>query len=362
MNKQVYIFSPDWLKIQQYLVEHFYHKKQYFNCAPTTYKNHENKNLSVSLNLLKLRNAISETEKKQKSKTDLIIFCPVDDWFLPNTKKFFIEKLLPAKWTGIYLNLSDYYSNKLTLNVDPKPGEPDYFFSARNCIGVVLLDRFMAKEVQSRVYKKVVVFPDISLRNNVGSNKIIEQIKQLAKGRMIVGMILLENENLEPFLQTALHAETDKFFFVCAGKIEPELLNKKEKKLLSQLLQKGYNNNYFILNDFDDDDEVATYIKSFDILFLIDGNYMQPHPLLTKAAILKKPVIASNKDVIGKLVSTFKLGVSVGSQYADCIHALNMLRLQMPFEQNFDLEKLNLYAQLQSNSILEESLEQILLF
>jgi hypothetical protein len=149
---------------------------------------------------------------------------------------------------------------------------------------------------------------------------------------------------------------------VCAGNIDPAFLDDTEHEMLSKILQTTNNNFYFVITGFDDDEEINAYLNAFDVFYLKDGNYMQPHILLTKAAILRKPVIASANDVIGKLVETFKLGICVKNGYLDDLHALNLLRMQMPFETFFDFEKLKEYDLLQSHNMLEESMEELLLF
>lgn len=362
LNKRVFIFSHDWVRINDYLHTHYAHKKNFFVCAGLSFTPNQNAVSKSVYNLWQLKQQLVQTEKKYQCRPDLVMFCPTDDWFLGNMPRWIIERMFNYKWTGIYLDLTSYYKKTLPLNVDPKRGEPDYYFLANNCIGVVLLDRFMGKEVQSRVYKKVVVFPDISLRPKSINQQTVNQIKSMAKNRMVVGTMILDNENIVNFLQTAMHADVDRYFFVCAGNLEQVVLNEKAKLLLNQLLAKGLQNNYFVVNDFDEDEEINALLQSFDVCYLNDGSYMEPHPLLTKAALMHKPVIASKYDVIGKLVETFKTGICVGNKTSQSLQALDLLRMQMPFESNFDMNKLNNYASLQNEYALVESLEELLLF
>lgn len=362
LNKRVFIYSKDWVRINEYLHTHYAHKKNFFVCSNLNFTPNFNAVFKSVFNLWRLKQQLVQTEKKHQCRPDLIMFCPTDDWFLGNMPRWIIERVFNYKWTGIYLNLSSYYKKALPLNVDPKLGEPDYYFLAKNCIGVVLLDRFMGKEVQSRVYKKVVVFPDISLRPKNINQHTVNQIKLMAKNRMVVGTIILDNENIVNFLQTALNADVDRYFFVCAGNIEKAVLNNKAKDLLNQILSKGLQNNYFVVTNFEEDEEINAFLQSFDVCYLNDGNYMEPHILLTKAALMHKPVIASKYDVIGKLVERFKTGICVGNKTSQSLHALDLLRMQMPFEHNFDMNKLNNYARLQNEYSLLESLEELLLF
>ena len=65
---------------------------------------------------------------------------------------------------------------------------------------------------------------------------------------------------------------------------------------------------------------------------------------------------------MGALLDAFKTGISVNGNINESLQALNTLRLQMPFEKNFDLSKLRNYAQLQNQECLRDAWESLLLF
>jgi hypothetical protein len=179
---------------------------------------------------------------------------------------------------------------------------------------------------------------------------------------MVVGTILLEDENPENFLSLALTAAPDAYFFVCAGKLEPENLNEKTRELLNELLISGRQNNYFVLEDFEDSQSINDLVRTFDVCYLNDGSFQMPHPLLTKAAWFSKPVLGSKNDMVGQLLTAFKTGITVNGKVNESLQALATLKLQMPFERNFDMAKLRNYARLQNQDALRDSLEMLLLF
>ncbi len=366
MQKQVVIFSPDWINLNNYLLTQFKNKAKYIKCYPIsqTIENEANSgNFELFLKLLKLSRGLYRAEKALQTKIECVFFAPVDDWIKPKFGKKWMKWAFNYKWSGLLVNMDVYHRGGVKVNVDPKFNEPDYLLSSTNCVSVATIDRYQTEALRSRIYKKVVVVPDISDYDLPAKpQKICNQIRTMAAGRMIVGTILLENENPENFLAAAVKADNDKYFFVCAGKIEPNFLSKKAREALDQLLVSEKNNTYFILNQMEESESINDLIQVFDVCYLNDGQFQLPHPLLSKAAYFNKPVIGSKNDMIGKLLASFKTGIGVNGKVNDSLEALNLLRLQMPFEENFDLEKLQNYAKLQSPEALQDALESLFVF
>lgn len=366
MHKQVVIFSPDWINLNNYLLTHYKNKAKHIKCYPiqeTGETEAETTNLQLLIKYLKLSKSLHQAEKVMQTKIECVFFAPVDDWIKPKFAKKILKWAFNFKWSGLLINSDPYTQKKLKLNVDPKFGEPDYLLSAHNCISVATLNRYQSESIKSRVYKKVIVMPDISDNDLPGLQlKISKQIKLMAGNRMIVGTILLENENPENFLKVAASADSDKYFFVCAGVIEPVSLTQSAREALDKLLISGKNNIYFILHNLEESESINDLLNAFDVCYLNDGNFKLPHPLLSKAAYFNKPVIGSKEDMIGKLLASFKTGIGVNGKVGESLDALNLLRMQMPFENNFDLSKLQNYAKLQSKEALQEALEELLTF
>ena len=366
MQKQVVIFSPDWINLNNYLLTHFKNKAKFIKCYPLAEfdpSEAKSSNHHLFFRLLGLSRSLRHAEKELQTKIDCVYFAPVDDWIKPKFAKKWMNWAFPFKWSGLLVNMDVYYSGQLKVNVDPKMHEPDYLMSSKNCVSMSTIDRYQTEALRSRIYKKVVVMPDISDYDLPEEPlKISKQIKKMAIGRMIVGTILLENENPENFLNVAVSADSDKYFFVCAGQVEPNQLSVKAREALDKLLQSGKNNNYFILHNLEESASINDLLRVFDVCYLNDGKFQLPHPLLSKSAYFNKPVIGSKNDMIGKLLASFKTGIGVNGKVHDSLEALNLLRLQMPFERNFDLDKLQNYARLQSKDALQDALESLLSF
>lgn len=366
LQKQIAIFSPAWIELRNELHIRFKDQANRIHCFPVeeTQKNFEKEGkLHFLFRMLKLSRRLKGAEKAMQTKIDMVFLAPVDDYIRPKLGRNLFDKAFPFYWTGILTQTKAYDGFNLKLNVDPRFGDPDYLFGSQNCVAVATLDRFSPEAIRSRVYKKVVVMPDISnLSVSVELPKSSEQIKKMAKERMVVGTILMEGEDPENFMKVALEAAPDQYFFVCAGKLEPDELSETARASLLQLLGSNRNNCYFILQDTDESEQVNELLKTFDVCYLNDGNFGLPHPLLTKAAHFHKPVLGSKNDMIGQLLQAFKTGITVNGKVSESLNALATLRLQMPFEKNFDLNRFKNYAQLQSQDALRDAWESLILF
>jgi ABC-type cobalamin/Fe3+-siderophores transport system ATPase subunit len=105
-------------------------------------------------------------------------------------------------------------------------------FRSKNCVGVCVLDRFITEPLKSRVYKKVVVFPEIS---NVSIQKkesvYSKQIKEMAKSRVVVGLLGVEqNEGITALIRLIKKVDIDKYFFVFAGKLDFKIMDEKQRQ------------------------------------------------------------------------------------------------------------------------------------
>ncbi len=366
LQKKVAIFSPNWIELNNYLQTHFRDQAKRIHCFAIDETHYESNNISKTNFLfrqLSLSRRLHQAERTMQAKLDLVFFAPIDDWVKPKFGRKLYDWAFPFKWTGILTNMLPYHETRLKLNVDPKYGESDYLFTSKNCVGVCTLDRFSSEALKSRVYKKVIVMPDASEMDLPETpSKIAHQIRKMARHKMIVGTILLEDENPENFLALANEAPFDEYFFVCAGSLDAVFISERSKEILSQILSSGRNNNYFMLYNFDESEDVNDILCTFDVCYLNDGDFQLPHPLLTKAAHFNKPVVGSKRDMIGKLLQAFNTGITVNGSVNESINALGTMRYQMPFDKNFDLSKLKNYAQLQSREALRDAWEMLLLF
>jgi hypothetical protein len=121
--------------------------------------------------------------------------------------------------------------------------------------------------------------------------------------------------------------------------------------------------NYFIKTDFEaNKKETNMLIKALDVVYIGFDNKEMPAVVLSKAAKFEKPVIAYKCQFTSKLVLAFKLGLVIGDDYYSPLDALQVLRLQLPFNLNYDFDAIKTYSKLQEQKYLKQSWEELLWF
>lgn len=365
-GKKVVVISPEFSEISDYVRLKVPKFLANFTALPLDEKLFTNNNPNY-FELLGRWGAISKkikiAEKKLNAEVDFAFFSPIDPFIRESVHLFLLDFVFQYKWSGIYFNPKPYRLKQLKLNVDPKFLEPDYLFRSQNCVGVCVLDRFITEPLKSRVYKKIVVFPEIS---NVSIQKkesvFSKQIKEMAKSRVVVGLLGVEqNEGITALIRLIKKVDTDKYFFVFAGKLDFSAMDFVQREEVELFMNQHAPNILFILQPLNDE-EINQIYKEIDISYLYFYNYVSSNHLLTKAAYYQKPVLANKDFCVGDTVKKFKIGLSVNGKMEESVNALEFLRLERLDFDVFDKESFSDYYTLQSESFLDNALDQIMFF
>ena len=365
-GKKVIVISPEFHEISEYVKLKAPKFLANFTALPLDEKIFINNNPNY-FEVLGRWSAVSGRikigEKKINAEVDFVFFSPIDPFIRGAVHLFILNNVFKYKWSGIYFNPKPYRLKQLKLNVDPKFLEPDYLFRSHNCVGVCVLDRFITEPLKSRVYKKVVVFPEISNVSIQKTDSIYsKQIKEMAKSRVVVGLLGVEqNEGITALIRLIKKVDTDKYFFVFAGKLDFSSMDEKQRNEVENFMNDHAPNILFILHPLNDE-EINQIYKEIDISYLYFYNYVSSNHLLTKAAYYQKPVLANKDFCVGDTVKKFKIGLSVNGKMEESVNALEFLRLERLDFDVFDKESFTDYYALQSESFLDNALEQIMFF
>jgi len=366
MNKTVFIFSPDWLIVNEYLLKILPFKARDFRCFPLeeTAISFENVGLTTAtFSWIKLNRRLKQTEKTMQTQIDFVFFCPVDEWIAAANGKSILDASFKYPWSGLFIHTAHLYKKNLKTGVDPSIKDPDYLFLAKNCVGAAILDRFKSQELKGRIYKKVVVMPDVtdwSLHKKQTSWS--NTIRKMAGNRLVVGTVLIENEEAAGFLEMASQAPETDYFFVCTGNLTATAKNKNSRMVLEQLLNKNKSNHYIAPMRVESSEEVNNIIQSFDVCYLNEEKESVPSFLLSKAAFFHKPVIGQSNQFQGRLVETFHTGIAVESSIDEQLKALEMLNKPSSLDLPYSISNMDNYARLQDVEALKEALNDLLWF
>jgi hypothetical protein len=365
-GKKVLVISPEFNEISDYVAKNANRYLNNFTALPLSeniFTNNKPKYFELLGRWKTIKSKIKIGEKKLNAEVDFAFFSPIDPFIRESVNLFLLDFVFDYKWSGIYFNPKPYRLKQLKLNIDPKFLEPDYLFRSENCVGVCVLDRFITEPLKSRVYKKIVVFPEISNVNIQKKESVFgKQIKEMAFGRMVVGLLGVEqNEGITALIRLIKKVDIDKYFFVFAGKLDFSLMDNKQREEVELFMNDHAPNILFILQPLTDD-EINQIYTEIDISYLYFYNYVSSNNLLTKAAYYQKPILANKDFCVGETVKKFKIGLSVNGKMEESVNALEFLRLERLDFKVFDKEDFSDYFALQSESFLNDAFDQIMFF
>jgi glycosyltransferase involved in cell wall biosynthesis len=172
------------------------------------------------------------------------------------------------------------------------------------------------------------VFPQITF-TQVGSSLSADSIRKQAAGRCIFGLlgVLHPRKDLRMFLRIAAEADSDKSFFVLAGKFDAAEYPPTERAEILQLLDtNGRDNCFFLLTHIDNPLEFNALVDCCDVLYLVYRGHFHSSGLLAKAAQFRKPVIVSRGYRMGEQAEKYKLGITVNDgDYAEVFAAVQSI-------------------------------------
>jgi hypothetical protein len=208
---------------------------------------------------------------------------------------------LKFKWAGI--------------RFAPEPEDHTVLNGHLKLKGIAYLDEDMANcMAKSLPNVNVRYLPDIA--NVQVAEKmpdVIELIKHQAKGRRIVflGGIIGLRKNLNLWLELVDAVDPKKWYFIQIGEIDFKNLKAKEflgiyKKLLLPP------ENFMLIPAYIEDEGVFNSIISIsDIVFAVYKNFKNSSNMITKASFFHKPILVSDRYLMGRRVQAFRIGVAV---------------------------------------------------
>jgi len=265
---------------------------------------------------------------------------------LKNWEKFSQE--MSCSWAGIHMDTSHSlknrpYSQSKTLKVIYTINDP-----------LSLDNKFTQDGVDFQWLPDVT---DISLPPKV--SQIVQDIEKLAAGRKIIflGGAIGGSKNLSLWSELFFNLDHREWYFVQIGKIEYPTLTSKDLDGLDKL-QSSKIENIYISDAYLPEESAFNEVMSISaIIWGLYRDFDRSSNILTKSALLSKPIIVSNRFLMGQRVNKYKIGVAVSETNVDeVITGINGLINNPVPKANFQC-----YANIYSASALSKKLNDSLL-
>jgi hypothetical protein len=238
----------------------------------------------------------------KEKKVDLIFNMYLDhfDFRSPFITK--LDKLKNISWAGICFDPSDEKSTLLCR--------------LKSFKGMCFLDDQIKKNHDLSCQDKVFGYlPDTTITDlpSVRSD-MAHKIVSLARGRKIVfmGGSISYRKNVKAWSEIIVTADPEKWFFLQAGKVDEESSFNGEWEQINKnmdIAQKS--NNVFVINEYIEDEKKFNELISIsDFIFSVYIDFRISSNMLIKAASFKKPILVSERFLMGKRVNQYGIGVT----------------------------------------------------
>lgn len=313
-----------------------------------------------------IRDAISEVEGQTGWRVDLILFT-----FLASILSgpyWFARRFIPRPWAALYHNPTPHRSNA-PMNLLRRKFlvyRDRCMLRSAMCRGVAVQDEETVDSLREQAGDRLVVFmpqvTDMTMRAAVPS--ALQAVKIRAGGRKIIGLIgLLERrKGLLNFVRLIQRTGPEKVFFVLAGKFNDRYFSKSERKELERFFALGNGDHWHLqLGYIEDDETVNAYIALCDIVYFAYEGHYHSSGVLAKAALLRKPVIASQGYFLGETVNRYKLGVTIAEgNLAELVAAVELLSDDAKYAELRNQAEYDRYVEAHTMQAFEAAMRQLL--
>lgn len=283
---------------------------------------------------------IQSASSKIGHSPDLVFFAWIDSYLSHYLTHHIVDLVFHYSWSGLY------FQPCLQVNGQFLPVRSCIIghyavFQSSHCRAAALLNEDVAEELQSKIRNPVITFPDVTDESAPDINfPVAKQIRERAKGRKVIGLLgsLNKRKGLMTLLEASQQANAEDWLFVFAGPFFEQGFLPQELIRIQSIVKADPSNCLFHFESVPDGPPFNALINECDILFAAYEGFPYSSNLLTKAAVLKKPIVVSKAFCMGKRVEQFKLGVTISEgNVSECLEALRYL-CQQPELNNYQLQ------------------------
>jgi hypothetical protein len=300
---------------------------------------------------------VSQIERTQGIRIDNVFFAWLDDYLANYLSPFVIDRIFRWPWSGLYFHPWYLYTQGLANKA--RSSSIDSVLRSKFCKSIAVHDEFVSDLLSKRTGKPVIVFPEIADSTPPEVDfAIAREIRSLAKGRMSIGLIgLARRKGLLLFARMAMHADATRYFFMLAGPVLWEEYNDEEKEFLKDFIASNNENVYYYPQYLKEGAQLNAVIDALNVLYVVYENFMSSSNFSTKAAIFRKPVLATNRFWIGNVTRKYTMGETIEeNNLEDSLRALNLLRENIG---SFNFANYPKYLEIHSEENLERTFRQI---
>jgi len=250
----------------------------------------------------------------------------------------------PLSWAGI----------RFVPSTEPR----EAYYSLPTLRGMCFLDKKINQVYCENLPKKrFACLPDVtdaSLSDDL--HHVVQIIKDRSSGRKVIflGGSITKYKNIIKWYEIIKRADSQRFFFTQIGEIHYKTCSSDEQNILRSLAASPPENFFMYDKYLDNEQDFNACIAICDVIFAVYKDFRISSNMPGKAAAFEKPIMVSDKYLMGEIVRNYNLGASVPEDDSDAIlKALEQLILTPPGAENFAA-----YRAAHNEEIMGQVLEQ----
>jgi hypothetical protein len=224
----------------------------------------------------------------------------------------YAQPFLRLPWSGLYIRPTTMRDSDPTSKARRVSPQVDRISCDKKLKALAILDEGIQAAFAQRVRRPVVVFPDFTderMPSSASESQLSERLRAFACDRPIVGLCghLQRSKGLTTFCAIARNPSLAHLCFAVCGEVDWLSFAPEERRLLQNCLADS-DNVWTHLARVPDEPRMNGLMAACSVLFGAYIDFPYSSNILTKAAVLEKPIVVSNGSLMAERVRRFRLG------------------------------------------------------
>ncbi|WP_216901911.1 glycosyltransferase [Synechococcus sp. CCY 9618] len=237
-------------------------------------------------------------------------------------------------WTGLYYNSRPFRMPGKAIPYTGGLSCPERFVPLPSCRGIAVADPWIIPALQSLAGpdKRVVAFPDFTDLQLEPPSGLPAKVKAMAGNRRIISLVghLQRTKGLVEFTAALQRSELKEAFFFLGGEIYWGEIDTPTRMALQRSWEDAPNL-YCHLQRLSSEACLNQMIQISDVIYAAYSDFPNTSNIMTKAALLKKPILVSDGHLMADLAKQYSLGEVAPEGDVDTIAGTLHRMIQDPY-------------------------------
>jgi glycosyltransferase involved in cell wall biosynthesis len=237
----------------------------------------------------------------------------------------YVKPFLALPWSGLYIRPATVRNGAAVFDERRVTPQVDRIYNDKRLRGLAILDEGIREAFERQIRRPVVVFPDFTderLPDSHEPAQLARRLRAFAGDRPVVGIFghLQRSKGLTTFCAAAQNATLAGLCFAIVGEIDWLDFTPDERHRLQKCLAEAPNV-WTHLARVPEEPQLNALIAECAALFASYINFPHSSNILTKAAVLHKPIVVSDGLLMAERVRRFRLGEVVPQDDPEAVSA-----------------------------------------